>query len=179
MLCKAQRCIQIPAAPALQMLLPVLALPDNASATAHCSQHFPAQGLKPAAARENREWVWGGKGNNLLAQQWSWLSELLCPQLIITDTLELLFRENVTRCSKQRLQTALSALCLGGGMGRDQRSCLLCRAPLPVPHLQSLLLGSPVPSSCPRSQLGLYLHGTSPASRRGRVVSSACSRSPG
>lgn len=72
---------------------------------AHRSQHIPAQGLKPAAAGENREWVWGGKGNNLHAQQWSELSELLRSQLIIMDTLEPLFRENVTRCSKRCLQS--------------------------------------------------------------------------
>lgn len=38
---------------------------------------------------------------------------------------------------------------LGGGVGRDQGPWLLCRASLPAPCLQSLLLGSLGPSSCP------------------------------
>lgn len=198
---KARGCIQTSPAPAPRMLLPVLAVspPDNVSLqlppvhthTPHCPQHFPAQGLKPAAASKSREWVWGRKGNNLHPQQWSGLSEPLRPQLIIMHTLELLFGENVTRCSKRHLQSRpfrpapweeeweeIKVLVSSAGLLHLPHVLSpLCWAPLELPHT---LPSPPRPHLLPPpSRLGPYLRGTSLASHRGHVASSACPKSLG
>lgn len=105
----------------------------------HCPQHFPAQGLKPAAAGKSKEWVWGRKGNNLPPAQWAGLSELLRPQFILEHTLELLFWE--------MSQDAARGICKPASCAREQEW-----EQIKVPAgLLSLLLGSLRPFNHPTS----------------------------